>query len=115
MDEAVALHGVDGDSESGTLFRRRLWWPVLWLATLFELWKAWSGKVYGGKACRSKEAILCSIWEHWVVAGWALEQGRPRVFKDEQWVAIGTRGQQKFEWRMDCPWVQPHLGSDLGA
>lgn len=84
-----------------------------WLLRLApkERWKAWAGAVCGGKRERQVEAILYAVWEHWIVAGRALERRRPSLFKESQWWLAGTLGPARGEWLVDCQWVHPHHGS----
>lgn len=62
IDEAAVLHGVDAGGPTDAPFRTEQWWAVLWTATLFEIWKSWSGCVYGVREVKTKEAMLCTIW-----------------------------------------------------
>lgn len=94
IDAPATLHGIDGSSADGRPFRELQWWAMLWTATIFELWKSWSGHVHSGKEPRprGREALLCAIWERWVISSWALEQRRGSVFKAKHWCAVGTKG-----------------------
>lgn len=82
------------------------------MAVLFELWKSWSAEVYGGRSRRTKEAVLYAVWERWVVSGQTLEARKPSRFKEKAWQQIGLLGNTKGSWRVSCPWVRPHHGSE---
>lgn len=63
IDQEAALLGIRSVGPLGVVFKERQWWPVLWLATLFEIWKGWTGYAYGGKPQPHLDVTLCAIWE----------------------------------------------------
>lgn len=109
ITEEMAMLGIRSRGNRAVPYRKEQWWPILWLATLFEWWKSWSGEVYGGKTPGSQEAILCRIWERWVVAGMAMAWRTPRRFANQE---SGSRLERMTKrWLLTCPWARPHHGS----
>lgn len=112
INQEAALLGVQSRGSNCVPFRKKQWWPVLWLAVLFELWKSWAGAVYGGKSHSSQSAILCAIWERWIVSGSALALRASRRFEAKQWSELGVFDAGTKRWLIKCPWVRPHHGSE---
>lgn len=106
----TTLLGIRGGNKA-VPYRKEQRWLILWLCTLFELWKNWSGAVYGGKDASRQEVLLCRIWERWTVAGMVLAWRSPRRFVAQEWQQIGAYDVAEKRWTIQCPWVRPHHGS----
>lgn len=91
---------------SNELLCKAQWWPVLWTATLFELWVAWTKYIYGGERRLESPAILALIWNRVTTAGLMLQKFKAKRINRKQWDAARLISDPARNRLPECPWIR---------